>query len=560
MRCPLVFLCIVLLFSSCAQIGMLTGGDADKTPPKVVRYRPDSATTHFNSKTIEITFDEFIQIQELTSQLIISPPLEFNPEITLKKKTLVIELDKKEVLKPNTTYSISFGNAVKDIRESNALENFRYIFSTGPYIDSLTLSGAVEYAFDHKAEKSILVMLYRDMNDSTIYKNLPDYFAKTNDAGFFALTNIRQGKYHIVALKDENSNYKYNDDERFGFISDPVEAGAKDPVVISLYTESPKRIFVKKSTQVQYGKFILAFNRGTDSLDINVLNKEALKGVKELTEYSKARDTITYWIDPVDKDSLILQVKNGASVIDTLNFKLLKRESATKYSRTPFKLTLANVTSAQTFDLNKELQFIFTHPIEKINEGATVIFKEDSVTYSRYPLIFTKSDTRTDAVKIITSQKINAKGSAAKSSRNMLLKENTTYTLTIPPASFTDFYGLTNDTIKMKFRTKEEKFYGSVKLDITTVSTGNYIVQLLDERENVIRESKIATSESIFYDYLYPATYRLKVIFDKNANGKWDEGNYQKKLQPEKVIFNSEPVNIRSNWDLELEWKITEPE
>lgn len=557
----LVFFILLVLISSCAQIGSPTGGAYDRTAPRVVRYRPDSAKLNFNSKTIEITFDEYIQLSELTNQLLISPPLEFAPDISVKKKTLVIELDKKEVLKPNTTYSISFGNAVQDIREATPFENFRYIFSTGNFIDSLTLSGSVQNAFDHKTEKNILVMLYSDKSDSAIYKSLPDYFAKTNDAGAFTINNIRKGTYRMVALKDENSNYKYNDDERFGFVTDLVDANTKENVFIYVYTEKPKKIYVKKYTQPQYGKFVLAFNKGTDSLRISKLNAEALKDVKELTEYSKAKDTITYWIDPVDKDSLILQVNNGSTIIDTLRFKLIKKENALKSSsRVPFKLSLLNA-GAETVELNKDIQLIFSHPIEKISPNATVLLKEDTLNYKRYALEYSPSSSSSAAIKISTNQKPDAKNQpAAGSSRNFLLKDNTTYNLTIPAGTFTDFYGLSNDSIKMKFRTKEEKFYGSVKLDLKFETLhGSYILQLLDDKENIIRQSIVSKPEIILYDYLYPASYKLKLIFDGNSNGKWDEGNYLKKLQPEKVIYNTEPVSIRSNWDLELEWKVYEP-
>ncbi|HSH67463.1 MAG TPA: Ig-like domain-containing protein, partial [Bacteroidia bacterium] len=323
-----------------------------------------------------------------------------------------------------------------------------------------------------------------------------------------------------------------------------------------LYDEQPKKIFLKKYYQAQYGKFILTFNKGTDSLGISKLNKEELAGVKELIEYSKAKDTIIYWIDPVDKDSLILQVNNGKTIMDTLRFKLIKRESTTKASRVPFKLTPTNSLTTESFDLNKNIQLVFSHPVEKIND-VSVLLKEDSLNYSKYPLIYAKSEHSPSIINVTSATAIDPKNS----SRNKLLKENTTYSLTVPPATFTDFFGLTNDTIQMRFRTKEEKFYGSVKLTLTFENTtGNYIVQLLDEKENVVRESLVSKQENIFYyDYLYPTTYKLKVIFDKNANGKWDGGNYLKKQQPEKVIYNTESINIRSNWDMELEWKIFEP-
>jgi hypothetical protein len=546
---------LLLLISSCAQIGSPSGGGFDRTPPKVVRYRPDSASLHFNARSIEITFDEFVQLHELNNQLLISPPLEFTPDITAKKKTLSIVFDKKEVLKPNTTYSISFGNAVKDIRESNSLENFRYIFSTGSFIDSLSVNGSVQNAFDHKTEKNMLVMLYSDTADSAVYRHIPDYFAKTNETGVFQINNIRHGKYRLVALKDANSNYLYNEGETFGFLDSFITAGKTKDVFIYMYNEQPKKVFIKKHLQPQYGKVQLIFNQGSDSLRIIKVNKEVLKDVKELIEFSKMKDTLTYWIDHVDKDSLILQVNNGNTIIDTVRFKLIKKETALKSTaRVPFKLTLTNSANGELVDLNKDLQLIFSHPIEKINESAAVLLKEDSILYSRYPLVYQKNNSNT--VVIRTPQQIHVKNS----SRNMLLKENTNYKLVILPATFTDFFGLTNDTIQMKFRTKEEKFYGSVKIHLKSENiVGNWILQLVNEKEAVVRESILSKKEeSIFYDFLYPASYKLKIIFDKNANGKWDSGNFMKKQQPEKVIYNAETISIRSNWDLELDWNITE--
>lgn len=549
---------LILLIGSCAQIGSPSGGSFDRTPPKVTRYNPDSATLRFNARSIEITFDEFVQLHELNNQLLISPPLEYTPDITVKKKTLYITLDKKEVLKPNTTYSISFGNALKDIRESNALENFRYIFSTGDFIDSLSLSGSVQTAFDHKTEKNLLVMLYSDLNDSAVYKKIPDYFAKTNDVGAFKISNIRQGTYRVVALKDNNSNYKYNDEEAFGYLDSLIDvANHPKNVYLYLYMEAPRRVFLKKFSQIHYGKFQLVFNLGTDSLRIVPLNKSELKDAKSLIEFSKTKDTLTYWIDHVDKDSLILQVNNGNTILDTVRFKLVKKENALRAGgRSPLKLSLTNFSNADMFDLNRELRLIFTHPIDKINDTSPVQLMEDSSANTKYPLVYEKA-TAPNAVIIRTQQKVSTKNS----SKNMLLKENTTYGLTIPPATFTDIFGLANDTIKLKFRTKEEKYYGSVKVNVKSeIITGNCILQLLNDKETVIRESIISQKEeSIFYDFLYPAAYKLKVIFDKNANGKWDSGNFLKKQQPEKVIYNTEAVNIRSNWDLELDWRVTEP-
>ena len=554
------FLFIISVFiSSCAQQGSPSGGAFDRKPPKVVRYRPDSASVNFNSKSIEITFDEFVQLQELNSQLLISLLLEFQPEITIKKKTLIIEFDKKEILKPNSTYTIRFGKAIRDNHEATALEDFKYIFSTGSYIDSLSVAGNVLYAFDHKTEKSITVMLYSDFSDSAIYKKQPEYFDKTNDAGAFKITNIRPGKYKIVALKDENSNYKYNEGEVLGFIDTLIEAGKSDALVINLSKENQKKFFVKKKQQEGYGKFSFVFSAESDSLGINILNKDQFKGIKQLVQYSKLKDSITLWIDHVDKDSLVIQTLNGRTILDTVKFKLVKREAALKSSRNPLKLIVKNSLSGMV-DLNNPLAFTFSQPLVKINESIPVMLKEDSLAYSK-PLVFKRTDSLFEPVILTTTQKFTPKTPiAAKSVRNPLLKENTNYSLLILPGTFTDFFGFANDSLKLMWKTKEEKFYGTLELKVKFESpSGNYMIQLLDDKENIVRQHIISNSETIFYDYLYPQTYKLKVIFDKNKNGRWDPGDYLRKEQPEKTLYNVEVITIRSNWDLDLEWKITEP-
>ena len=552
------FLFILNVFiGSCAQQGRPSGGAYDRTPPKAVRYQPDSASVHFDAKSIEITFDEYIQLQELNTQLLISPPLEYQPDITAKKKILSIVFDKKEVLKPNSTYTIRLGKALRDNHEATPLEDFKYIFSTGSYIDSLTIGGNIRYAFDHKAEKNILVMLYSDLSDSAIYKKQPEYFDKTNDAGYFNITNVRPGKYKIVALKDENNNYRYNEGEIIGFLDTLVEAGKNDGLLISLFKEDPKKIFLKKKQHDGYGRFSFIFNTGSDSFHLNILNKEQYKDVKHFVQHSKYNDTLTLWVDYIDRDSLVIQSTNGNTILDTIKFsKLVKKEFALKNSRGPLKLLMKNSLNGMV-DLNNPLRFTPSHPLVKIDTMLPVILKEDTLEYKKYPLVYKKTDSLLGLVVLTTTQTIELK----KTTRNPLLKENTDYNLLILPGTFTDFFGLTNDSIKLNWKTKEEKYYGTLelKIDFDPPGGGDYIIQLLDEKETVVRQTSIDTTQTIFYDFLYPQTYKLKVIFDKNKNGKWDTGDYLKKIQPEKTLYNKEVITIRSNWDLDLEWKITEP-
>jgi uncharacterized protein (DUF2141 family) len=560
-----VFAVKILLLASCAQIVSPGGGKRDSNPPKVLKYFPDSAKTSFASKTIQIDFDEYIQLKDLNNQLIISPPLNKTPDIAVKNKTLTIAFDKNEVLKTNTTYCISFGNAVQDMNEGNAIDNFKYIFSTGNFIDSLSLKGKVQTAFDHKTEKGILVMLYSDLNDSVVYKSQPDYFAKTATDGTFEINNIKEGKYKIVAIKDVNGNYKYDGDaETIAFYDSIVNPSDKKTINMELFQEPAKKVFLKKYTHPSYGKFEFVFNQGSDSIRIVNLSND-LKGVQEYVEFSKNKDSLTYWIANYQKDSIKLQVSNGNKIIDTVEFKFINKEEALKSKKNPLKLSVVSSPNGnQSFDLNNKLSLIFSNPISLNSQFENFIFTIDTIsvnsqlmdsyiTFSNIGLrYYTLINVSPDSKKRIRKNE----GSFVKTDFYLPNKESSNYHLFIPPNSITDIFGLTNDTIKIDFKTREAKYYGSLKLKIVVSETkNNYIVQLLDEQGNVQRESHIKKAEELNFEYLHPKKYRLKIIVDENNNGKWDTGNYIQHQQPEKTIYNSELINVRSNWDLELDWK-----
>ncbi len=550
-----ILFCIgIILLASCAQVVTLGGGKKDTTPPQALRYTPDSASLNFKSKTIEIVFDEFIQLKDLNNQLIISPPLQYTPDINIKGKSLIIEFNGKEVLKDYTTYCISLGNAIQDINENNPNENFSYIFSTGSYIDSLKLNGKVELAFDHKTEKGILVMLYSDLKDSAVYKSLPAYFAKTKDDGSFQINNIRAGKYKIRALKDVNANYKYDSElESIAFIDTLIDITTKQNVHIEMFQELPKKLFLKKYQYNSFGKVTFIFNKPGDSITLKPINYTFING-DVFYAPSVNKDTLVYWFKNISKDSLFLEVSNGNKVLDTVEFKLIKKEDAVKNNRNPLNFTLLNSPKGnQNFDLNSEINLIFNNLIDTIKTVEKIDFKQDSLPYKKTDML------GYERLKIQNILKLVYSGSSPK------LNPNTNYHLFIPSGIFTDIFGLKNDTLKIDFKTREEKFYGNCKLkliipegiDNKAATKPNYILQLLDEKENKIRESVCSNNETIYYEYLYPQKYKLKIVIDENVNGKWDTGNLSIKQYPEKVIYYPELIQVRSNWDLDLEWKIS---
>jgi uncharacterized protein (DUF2141 family) len=555
----LAVLVVILLLSACAQVVSPGGGLKDSKPPRVLRYLPDSASTNIKPKSIIIVFDEYFNLKDITNQLIISPPLNKTPDIKVKEKTLLITFSKEDTLKANTTYVFSFGNAIQDNNENNAKENFKYVFSTGNFIDSLLVRGKVENAFDHKSEKNSLVMLYRNYTDSSIYKSKPDYFTKTRDDGSFEITNVHEGKYKIIALKDANANYKYDgNEEKIAFIDTLVMVPSSKNIVLELFQEPPKKFQFKKYIYTNYGRIDFYFNKGSDSIEIKpinwVFNKENV-----IYDYSANKDTLTYWFRNIEKDSLVLQVNNGSKVLDTIEIKLIKKEAALKNEKNQLKFSLLkSPDNNMSFDLGRKVNLKFSTPISQHNNGIQLI--EDSTLFQlkdAYIELFENKAHITDYyLGIVKSTKEgNPDLSNVRAFTNW--KPNTSYHLFIPPATFTDFFGLTNDSINIHFKTREEAEYGTLKLQLNIPKTEqNYSVQLLDENENVLREQSVKSSKTMLFEYLTPSKYKLKIIYDSNNNEKWDRGNFSTQQQPEKVIYNSELITIRANWDLELKWDV----
>jgi hypothetical protein len=347
----------ILFMSSCAQVVMPSGGKTDTVPPHVRKSVPENGSANFNSKRVEIQFDEFIQLKDLNSQLLISPPMEKQPDVKVKNKTLSIEF--QEPLKPNTTYNLNFGSAIADIHESKAAVNFRYVFSTGAFVDSLSVSGTVRNAHTGNPEKAVFVMLYDNAADSTPYLHVPAYFGRTDVNGFYRINNIRAATYRVVALQDANNNYLVNTDEQIGFRTEPLVLQRNDTVNLRLFKEETARQRIRKAYQAGYGKILLAFNKRVEGLKLRPLNCE-LNATDQVIESNKGGDTITFWYLKPKPDSLLLEVGDKDRIYDTLRYKLITREKMLSQNKgvKPPLVIKTNVNRDRPFDLDAPLIFV----------------------------------------------------------------------------------------------------------------------------------------------------------------------------------------------------------
>lgn len=520
---------IALIIFSCAQIVPLTGGEKDIEAPKELESEPLNGSTLFTDETITIEFDEYIKLTNVSSQLIISPLMDPAPEVLIKGKKLVIKL--KSELAPNTTYSLNFGNAISDITENNVFPNYKYVFSTGTFIDSLSYSGTVINAFDRTSKENIYVLLYDQFEDSVPLKELPRYVALTNKKGEFSITNIANGDYKLFAINDVNGNYLFDlPNEEIGFKNDAISIQQSDSNnFIYLFEEEKDLQFLLKSEHKNYGKIDLVFNRPTEELSITMLNNEE-KENWGLIEKNNTEDSVVVWLYPEAFDKEIkLLIKDKEEVIDTINFDLIERSKMKDSTLT----VSSNITSSFNLDQNIILKTI--RPFSKYNADSITIY-EDSVLITNS--FFT--DIGLKEFELAYD-----------------FKENTSYQLFIPPNTFEDIYGLKNDTVKLNFKTKKIADYGVINLTINPNFTENYIVQL-SQKNKIIKEDYLVGNQKMQYKYLPAGQYSLKIIIDENGDKKWNTGNYLEGLQPEKVIIYQKEIKIRANWDNDINWTIKE--
>lgn len=206
-----------LLPSGCAQIGMPTGGPRDSVAPVLARASPEPYAVNVSANKIVLSFNEFIDASNFSNEMVVSPLLKYNPQITVGMRELTIRL--RDTLQPNTTYNFRFGNAIKDVNEGNVLKDFSYTFSTGPYVDSLKLGGRVTLAESGGHDTTLLAMLYKNLSDSAIRKERPDYITRIHNDGSFEYNYLPPGDYKLYALKDGNNNKRYDSDfEVIGFL------------------------------------------------------------------------------------------------------------------------------------------------------------------------------------------------------------------------------------------------------------------------------------------------------------------------------------------------------
>ncbi len=533
MRIHYLLLPLPLLLFSCAQMQIPGGGARDTTAPRVLKYLPDSAAVNFKGNTIRILFDENIQLKDITGNLVISPPLQKPPEVKLIKNRTV-ELVFKETLKPNTTYSVYFGNTIADVHEGNAAEGFTYTFSTGPVIDSISLFGSVSDALSGSSMKNVTIMLYSETDDSLPYKRIPDYFSRCKADGSYAIRNIRPGKYKAFALQDINRNFLFDsEEESIGFPDSLLDLTKNTKRNFKMFTEEKRKQFVKRSSLVEPGKILIVLNKPAPDLKIAFGNGQQPHST---TWMNVRKDSAYLFFSDYSQDSLVLKLSSLESV--------WKEDVAIRTTKQGTRILKPKVvySGGSMQDINEPVRILFNYPIDTFSFFGTLPDKNDLSAQDSTALEFS-----------VDRMEVEVRPAVKKGVP--LWEDGTAHQIILNPGCFTAFGELLSDSIKLEFKTHETKFYGNLELKVQ-LKKGTYILQLMNDKGRVIHQENIKGDHTLTLPILLPGSYRARVIADENNNGKWDSGNYLKRLQPEKVIYSPGSFSVRSDWDVQEVWKV----
>lgn len=517
----------ITLISSCAKTGRPDGGPKDELAPLFVTSEPPYETINFSSKEVTLDFNEFVKLKNLNKQLVVSPPLKnpllISPQGTASK-TLNIEI--LDTLAINTTYIFNFGNAIEDNNESNVLEGFKYVFSTGTYIDSLEFSGTIANAFSNKKPKKTNIVLYRidsTFTDSIIYNKKPNYVTTALDTTGFNFTNLKKGKYLLLALKQSSNDYIFNPTvDEIGFYKDTIQLPKDSSIIkpIKLFKELQPYQF-KRAKEAYKGKITFGYVGVAKDLKVELLSKVS-DSFRSISRFEIDKDTLNYWHTPINVDSLNFIVSN-AIFSDTVTVKFRKKKIDS--------LTLSPSTTG-VLHLRDTFFIKSNTPIIKIDTSKVWLTAADtiSVKYEHY-----------------VSKKENKIGFIFDK------KQKEKYNLKAFPGGFSDLYAVKNDTLSFNFRTRDLEDYGRITMDIINSGSENLIVELLTGKENdqVVERRYITTSETLVFDLLEPKSYTVRAIIDANKNNKWDTGSYLLKILPENILYYSEELKVRANYFLE---------
>lgn len=601
------------LVAACARMGNPDGGWYDETPPRVVGASPTEKATGVKTRKLHIRFNEFIKIENATENVVVSPPQLETPDIKAGGKSIDIEL--KDSLKANTTYTVDFSDAITDNNEGNPLGNYTYSFSTGEHIDTMEVSGWVLAAENLEPVKGILVGLYANLADSAFRTQPMLRVAKTDGRGHFVIRGIAPGKYRVYALQDVDGDYHLTQKgEEMAFNREIIVPSSKpdvrqdtlwrdslriDSISRVSYTHFlPDNITLRAFTHIQTDRFFtkaertlpecfsLVFTAGSNELPqlrgLNFNNAERAFIVMPTAK----KDTITYWIKDsalINQDTLRMQMQYWST--DTTGQLRMKQDTIEVLSKTPYAKRLKEKQKkAEEWKKAQDKAQKKGEPFETIMRPEALkvevkvnnsIAPDENVRIELpTPLqsldstkvhLYSKRDTLWYEARYRLRVREGA-DSLAPVGTNLLHKRwlelqaewkpGVEYSFELDSLALTDIYGTTSGKIKQGFKVREDKEFATLAVSFTALTDSNVVVQLLNGQDAVVKQTRALAGTANFY-YLQPATYYLRLFVDRNGNGRWDTGDFYRGEEPETVYYFPEEIECKANWDATRTWNPT---
>ena len=588
---------VLAMVCSCAKMGQPDGGWYDETPPAIVRTSPADQGVNIKAKKINIYFNEYIQVDNPTEKVVISPPQIEQAEIKPSGKKIEVEL--KDSLKPNTTYTIDFSDAISDNNENNPLGNYTFTFSTGDHIDTMQVAGYVLNAENLEPIKGILVGLYNNLSDTIFTKEPMLRVSRTDSRGHFVIKGVAPGDYRIYALQDADNNYYFNQkSEQLAFTHDIITPTFKpdirqdtlwrdslhidsiarvpythflpDDIVLRAFTEVQTDRYLIKSERNEPDHFTLFFSYG-DSLLPQIRGLNFNEQDAFITELSEKRDTITYWLRDtmlVNQDTLRMELKYMAT--DTLGVLRLQTDTMDILSKQPYEKRMKqkqdkyeewkkkqerakkrdkpyetempaellepkyNVASEPNPDQNITIEM--PAPLAKVDTSCVHLYSKYDTLWYRSPFVLRPKEGVNRTYELLGEWRPGIE-----------------YSLEIDTMAFTDIYGKTTAPFKQGFKVKTEDSYATLMFDITGMADTTVVVQLLNTSDAMVKETSTTNGRAEFY-YIKPGTYYARMYVDSNKNGKWDTGDYAADRQAETTYYYPEKIECKEKWDLTLTW------
>lgn len=517
------YLALLLLAATigCAKRGTITGGEKDTIPPTLLQSIPENFSKNFKGQSFKLVFDEYVKIKDASKNLIVSPPMKTEPTIMPQTASKVFTVTIKDTLQPNTTYSFNFGQSLQDNNEGNPYSQFKYVFSTGTYIDSLSLGGRIKDAYSNKTDNFVSIMLYSvdsTFNDSVIYKKPPRYITNTLDSlKTWRLENLKEGKYLLIALKDNNNNKFDPKRDKIGFQKQYVTIPTDTVYELELFKEEVPFKTMRPTLDTGQ-KFLVGYEGDPKGLQATLKNgSETLK-----TAITKVpdKDSVHVWFPQIKADSLQLSLSKDAFKSEQwVKIKAQKKDTLT------FK---PNVSG--TLPLRSKFVLESSIPLTKFDETKIAVLKKDSTSIAYKA----KYDEFTRQYELDFPKEPLEK-----------------YTVRFLPGALTDFYEKSNDTLQYKLTTKNTSEYANVRVTLENVNRFPVIVELTNNKGDVMYSEYSESATVIEFQSIDPALYTLRLIYDDNKNRKWDTGSFLQKKQAEEVIYLPKEFQVRANWDWE---------